>query len=227
MPSNEHHRSQRSGWLRAVVLGANDGIVSTAALVLGVASATGEPAEVLVAGIAGLVAGAMSMAAGEYVSVSSQRDAELADVRLEQQAHKLHPEDELAELVQIYVERGLDHALATQVAAQFHARGAIEVHLREELGLDPDALARPILAALASAGSFIVGALVPVLVSAGWPGATWAVLVTTAACLAALGAIGAHLGGAPKVRATLRVVGGGLLAMAITAAIGSLVGLAL
>lgn len=210
------------------MLGANDGIVSTASLMVGVASASRDPAEVLVAGIAGLAAGALSMAAGEYVSVHSQRDAELADVRLEKQAQEQNPEAELDELTHLYVQRGLDPGLAREVARQFHAHDALEAHLREELRLDPEELAKPVQAAVVSALSFSVGAAVPIVASVLVPPslATWVIIGSSTLCLAGTGALGAYLGGAPMGRATVRVVVGGLAAMAITGLIGRLVGIA-
>lgn len=225
MPPREHHRSQRSNWLRAGVLGANDGVVSTASLMVGVASASDDPHAVLVAGIAGLAAGALSMAAGEYVSVSTQRDAELADVRMEVQSHREHPREELEEMATMYEERGLSPELAREVAEQFHAQDAVRAHLREELNLDPHELAKPGQAAFASAVSFAVGASVPILVSL--VGFTWLIVVSAAICLAGTGALGAQLGGAPVGRAVVRVVLGGLAAMGLTAALGSVVGLAM
>ncbi|HEU4976152.1 MAG TPA: VIT family protein [Baekduia sp.] len=222
----ETHLSHRSGWLRAAVLGANDGIVSTASLVLGVAASGAGTTAVVTAGIAGLVAGALSMAAGEYVSVSSQRDSEQADIRLEERELGADPEGELAELTAIYEHRGLPAALARQVAEALSADGALEAHLRDELGLDEERLARPLQAAWASALSFSAGAIVPLLAVALVPGSARvpvAVAITLVA-LAMLGAVGAGLGGAPVGRATLRVVFWGAIAMAITSAIGALVG---
>ena len=222
----EIHLVHRTGWLRAAVLGANDGIVSTASLIVGVAAAATGPTEVLVAGIAGLVAGAMSMAAGEYVSVSSQADTEAADMAREQAEHDRHPEGELNELTAIYVERGVAPDLAREVAVQMTAKDALGSHLRDELGLSHISAARPVQAALTSAATFSVGAALPlamVLVSS--PEALpWTVSAASLVFLAVLGALGAQAGGAPIWRATLRVTFWGTLAMALTAGIGTLVG---
>ena len=222
----ETHRTERIGWLRAAVLGANDGIVSTASLVVGVAAAEADRSGIMIAGVAGLVAGAMSMAAGEYVSVSSQADTEAADRRREETELATDPEAELAELTTIYVNRGLTPALAHEVAVQMTREGPLEAHLRDELGLTEVHAARPIQAAFASAGTFAVGAALPLAVAALVPMARVVVLVSLAslACLAALGAISARVGGAPVLRATLRVCFWGALAMALTAAIGRLFG---
>jgi VIT1/CCC1 family predicted Fe2+/Mn2+ transporter len=220
------HLSHRAGWLRAAVLGANDGIVSTASLVLGVAASGASASAIVTAGIAGLVAGALSMAAGEFVSVSSQRDAERADLRLEARELRDDPDGELRELATIYERRGLDPALAADVAAALTRGGALEAHARDELGLDEQRLARPLQAAWASALSFSIGAALPLLAVALVPsGAHVAttVLVTLVA-LALLGDLGARLGGAPRRPATVRVLVWGALAMAITAGIGALVG---
>jgi VIT1/CCC1 family predicted Fe2+/Mn2+ transporter len=225
-PHRETHRTERIGWLRAAVLGANDGIVSTASLVVGVAAAEADRSGVLIAGVAGLVAGAMSMAAGEYVSVSSQADTEAADRRREETELATEPEAELAELTNIYVTRGLSPDLARQVAVQMTEGGALTAHLRDELGLTEMHAARPIQAALASAATFAVGAAVPLLVAAVAPLARLVLLVSVSSlvCLAALGAISARVGGAPVLRATVRVAFWGALAMAITALIGRLFG---
>ncbi len=222
----EGHRTERIGWLRAAVLGANDGIVSTASLVVGVAAAESSRSGVLIAGVAGLVAGAMSMAAGEYVSVSSQADTEAADRRREDAELATQPEAELAELTDIYVRRGLDPELARRVAVQMTEGGALTAHLRDELGLTEAHAARPIQAALASAATFAVGAAVPLLVAALVPLARVVLLVsaTSLVCLAALGAIAARVGGAPVLRAAMRVSFWGALAMAATALIGRLFG---
>jgi VIT1/CCC1 family predicted Fe2+/Mn2+ transporter len=222
----EVHLSHRAGWLRAAVLGANDGIVSTASLVLGVAAAGQATSAVVTAGIAGLVAGALSMAAGEYVSVSSQRDAERADIALETRELRQDPEGELRELTEIYQRRGLPADLAQQVAVALSASGALEAHLRDELGLSEERMARPFQAAWASAAAFSAGAVVPLLAVAFLGGAVriaLCVLVTTVA-LGILGSVGARLGGAPARRAATRVVVWGLIAMGVTAAIGALVG---
>ena len=220
------HLSHRSGWLRAAVLGANDGILSTASLVLGVAASGASGAAIVTAGIAGLVAGALSMSAGEYVSVSSQRDAEQADIRLEERGLVSDPEGELLELAGIYEQRGLPPALAAEVAVTFSRGGALAAHARDELGLDSSRLARPFQAAWTSALSFAAGAALPLLAVAVTPaGARLGVTVAvTLLALALLGDLGARLGGAPRGRATARVVSWGAIAMAITAAIGALVG---
>jgi VIT1/CCC1 family predicted Fe2+/Mn2+ transporter len=220
------HLSHRANWLRAAVLGANDGIVSTASLVLGVAASGASASAIVTAGIAGLVAGALSMAAGEYVSVSSQRDAEEADIRLEQRELHTDPEGELRELAEIYVRRGLDPTLATEVARQLTHGGALEAHLRDELGLDEQRLARPFQAAWASALSFSTGAAVPLVAVAAVP-ASARIAVTVVVTLVALGFLGdlaARLGGAPRRAAAIRVVVWGAVAMGVTAAIGALVG---
>ncbi len=224
----EAHRSERGGWLRAAVLGADDGIVSTASLMLGVAAASvsSSPHTVLVAGVAGLVAGAMSMAAGEYVSVSSQHDAERADIALETKELATSPEDELQELVAIYRKRGLDPALATRVAEQLSARSALATHLRDELGLDDAALAKPLQAAFVSAASFASLGLLPIVALVVAPSA-WrvaAIVATSLASLAILGAVGGRLGGAPLARAATRATLGGGFAMAVTALLGHLLG---
>jgi VIT1/CCC1 family predicted Fe2+/Mn2+ transporter len=210
------------------VLGANDGIVSTASLIAGVASADASPKSILVAGIAGLVAGSLSMAAGEYVSVSSQADAEGADLARERKELVDQPEFELQELADIYVKRGVEPSLAQQVAKQLMANDALAVHAREELGISELTTARPITAAIASAASFAVGAAVPVLVAIFSPEGRVTLFVTAASlvCLAALGAVGARAGGADVWRATTRVTFWGALAMALTAAIGHLSGVA-
>jgi VIT1/CCC1 family predicted Fe2+/Mn2+ transporter len=220
------HLSHRSNWLRAAVLGANDGILSTASLVLGVAASGAAASTILVAGIAGMTAGALSMAAGEYVSVSSQRDAERADLRLEARELTDDPVGELRELARIYERRGLSRALAAQVAEALSQRDALEAHARDELGLAQQRLARPLQAAWTSALSFALGALLPLIAVASAPGRLRiAVCVAvTFAALGTLGATGARLGGAPRRRAVLRVTVWGAAAMAITSAIGALVG---
>lgn len=226
MAMDEQHVVERVGWLRAAVLGANDGIVSTASLIAGVASADSSQKSILIAGVAGLVAGALSMAAGEYVSVSSQRDAENADLARERKELATQPDFELQELADIYVARGVEPSLARKVSQQLMARDALGVHAREELGISELTTARPITAALASAASFAVGAAVPVLVALFSPEGrvTWLVTAASLVCLAALGAVGARAGGANVWRATLRVTFWGALAMALTAAIGHLSG---
>ena len=222
----EHHKSHRSGWLRAAVLGANDGIVSMASLVIGVAAAGGSRAAVLTAGIAGSVAGAMSMAAGEYISVSSQRDVELADLRIEAAALAAHPDDELEELAEIYVRRGLEPDLALTVAGQLMAHDMLAAHARDELGITEIASARPFQAAWASAAAFVIGSIIPVLAVALPPRAMRVPLTAFAAlcALIALGALGAIAGGAPWKRAATRVVTWSSVAMALTYGIGALLG---
>ena len=222
----EIHRTERVGWLRAAVLGANDGIVSTASLVVGVAAAESGRSAVLVAGIAGLAAGAMSMAAGEYVSVSSQADTERADRAREKRELVDQPAAELAELQEIYVRRGLTPDLAHQVAEQMMKHDSLEAHLRDELGLSEAMAARPVQAALASAATFAVGASLPLLVAAIAPAPALVMSVSLAslASLALLGAVSARVGGAPVAKATLRVCFWGALAMGITALVGRLFG---
>jgi VIT1/CCC1 family predicted Fe2+/Mn2+ transporter len=218
----ERHYTQRIGWLRAAVLGANDGIVSTASLVVGVAAAESARAGVLLAGVAGLVAGAMSMAAGEYVSVSSQADTERADLERERRELEASPEHELAELQRIYVERGLDPDLARRVAEQLTARGALAAHARDELGFSTMHAARPVQAALASAGTFAVGAALPLIVAALVPenNIIMAVSGSSLVFLAFLGSLAASAGGAGRLRGALRVTFWGALAMALTALVG-------
>lgn len=222
----EEHRTERIGWLRAAVLGANDGIVSTASLVVGVAAASTGRTEVLIAGVAGLVAGAMSMAAGEYVSVSSQEDTEKADLARERDELATQPEAELAELTGIYVQRGLDEELARQVAEQLMAKDALGAHARDELGISEVMTARPVQAALASAATFAVGAALPLAVVLLAPVETlvYTVSLTSLVFLAALGMLAARAGGAPMVKAALRVTFWGALAMLLTALIGKLFG---
>lgn len=222
----EEHLSFRSNWLRAAVLGANDGILSTSSLVLGVAASGASRSAIVTAGIAGLVAGAGSMAAGEYVSVSSQRDTEEADLQLEARELAEDPEGELAELTAIYEARGLRSELALDVATELMANDALEAHARDELGLPEDRRARPLQAAGASALSFAVGAVLPLL-AIGLFGSSIrivACVAVTILALAGLGTLGARLGGAPELPALLRVVFWGAVAMAATAAIGALVG---
>src|ERR1700737_1678141 len=224
--SKERHRTERIGWLRAAVLGANDGILSTSSLVLGVAAAHATHGNVLVAGVAGLVAGAMSMAAGEYVSVHSQADTEQAELKLERTELKADDVGEHKELMAIYVSRGLDPALARQVAQQLMAHDAIGAHARDELGISETLRARPIQAALASAGSFAVGAAMPLVVTALAPVAALIPLVsgTSLAFLALLGALAARAGGASVMPSIIRVTFWGALAMGITAGVGVLFG---
>jgi len=224
----ERHRTQRVGWLRAAVLGANDGIVSTASLLLGVAAADASRDNVLLAGVAGLVAGAMSMAAGEYVSVHSQADTEAADLERERRELETDNESEHNELTAIYIGRGLDSHLARQVADQLMKHDALGAHARDELGITAALRARPIQAALASAASFAVGAALPLVVAALASAANILVGVAGASlvCLAVLGGIAARAGGASVGVGALRVTFWGALAMAVTAAIGGLVGAA-
>jgi VIT1/CCC1 family predicted Fe2+/Mn2+ transporter len=220
----EQHRSTRIGWLRAAVLGANDGIVSTSSLVIGVAAAGGSRQQVLVAGVAGLVAGAMSMAAGEYVSVSSQADTERADLRREQRELATSPATEHAELAGIYVQRGLQPALAAQVAEQLMAHDALGAHARDELGISEIHAARPLQAAWTSALTFAVGALLPLVTVLLAGPAPRLVALASLLFLAALGAIAARAGGARPLTGALRVTFWGALAMALTAAAGALFG---
>jgi VIT1/CCC1 family predicted Fe2+/Mn2+ transporter len=224
----ERHRTQRIGWLRAAVLGANDGIVSTASLVLGVAAAGESSQAILVAGVAGLVAGAMSMAAGEYVSVSSQADTERADLARETKELAADPVHEHAELTEIYVKRGLDQSLASTVATQLMQHDAIGAHARDELGISEAMTARPVQAALASAATFAVGALLPLLVVVSFPVSKlmWAVSGSSLLFLALLGSLAAGAGGASVVTAAARVTFWGALAMALTAGVGALFGVA-
>ena len=224
----ETHLVSRIGWLRAAVLGANDGIVSTASLIVGVAAASAATSEVLIAGIAGLVAGAMSMAAGEYVSVSSQSDTEQADLARERAEQVSQPEFEHEELAQIYVKRGLDLGLASQVADQLMAKDALGAHAQDELGISEITTARPVLAAITSAATFAVGAALPLTMVLVSPPAALVPAVSGASLLflALLGAIGARVGGANIWKAAFRVTFWGALAMALTAGIGALVGAA-
>jgi VIT1/CCC1 family predicted Fe2+/Mn2+ transporter len=220
------HRSARTSWLRAAVLGSDDGIVSTSSLMIGVASASGSKQAILVAGVAGLVAGAMSMAAGEYVSVSSQRDAEDADIEREKWELAERPRTELRELASNYVRRGLDKELALKVAEQLTARDRLAAHLKDELGIEGATRARPLQAAWISALSFASFALVPIGAMLAVP-AAWripAIAISSLVSLGVLGAVGSHLGGAPLARGAFRVVLGGGVAMAVTAGIGRLLG---
>lgn len=222
----EAHLIDRIGWLRASVLGANDGIVSTASLIVGVAAAQATPATILLTGTAGLVAGAMSMAAGEYVSVSSQADTERADHHRERMELETIPEKEREELVSIYEARGLDRQLAEQVADRLTAHDALATHLRDELGMATHTAARPVQAALASAAAFAVGASLPLAMVPLSPASqlTWVVSIAALLFLGILGAVGAKAGGAPVGKAVLRVTFWGAIAMAATAAIGALFG---
>jgi VIT1/CCC1 family predicted Fe2+/Mn2+ transporter len=224
----EQHLTSRTGWLRAAVLGANDGIVSTAALIVGVAAAGTEPSTILLSGLAGLVAGAMSMAAGEYVSVHSQADLEKADLKQERDELRDSPEAELRELTNIYVNRGLQPALARQVAEQLTAYDALGAHARDELGIFETMAARPLQAAMASAASFAVGALVPLLLVLILPANRLVLLISVASlvALAALGALAARAGGASMLRGAVRVTFWGALALALTASVGTLFGIA-
>lgn len=223
------YKSHRASWLRAAVLGANDGIVSTSSLMLGVATATNDASIVLTAGVAGLVAGALSMAAGEYVSVSSQRDSERADIATKKRFLKQKPDAEFAELVAVYQARGLSKNLATEVVRELHAHDPLSAHVRDTLGFNRDDLAHPWQAAIASAAAFSVGAALPILAGALWhgPSAGWAIVIVSMLALAISGAIGAYIGGGKRVWAGARVLIGGGLAMAVTAAIGHIIGIGL
>ncbi|WKJ91761.1 VIT family protein [Methylomonas montana] len=224
----ERHKNHRIGWLRAAVLGANDGIVSTASLILGVATAGVDAEHIWVAGVAGLVAGAMSMAAGEYVSVSSQADTERADLERERRELAAYPEHEHAEMTAIYVERGLDEALAAEVARQLMAHDALGAHSRDELGITDISTARPVLAAFSSAASFSVGAIIPLLIVLWAPAAVlvWTVAGGSLLLLVSLGALSARAGGASMLVAGARVSFWGALAMGLTAGVGALFGVA-
>ncbi|MAU65475.1 VIT family protein [Hyphomonas sp.] len=222
----EHHYFQRIGWLRAAGLGANDGILSTAGLVIGVASAEASTGAILTAGLAGLVAGAMSMAAGEYVSVSSQADLEKADLEIERAALKSHPDAELEELTGIYINRGLTPETAREVARQLTEHDALEAHARDELGMSDAVAARPVQAAFSSAASFTIGAILPILAALFAPAGliTPVVAVVSLISLAILGALSARAGGASKLKAASRVVFWGVAAMLVTGVIGHLFG---
>ena len=224
----ERHLGSRAAWLRAAVLGANDGLISTASLIVGVAAADNTRSAILVAGIAGLTAGALSMAAGEYVSVSSQLDTERADIARERRELATAPDAELAELTDIYERRGLSRALARQVAGQLSEHDPLAVHARDELGIDMTALARPVQASAVSALSFISGALLPVLIVALVPASVrmTVTIFATLSGLVLLGGVGAQLGGAPRGRAAVRVLVGGSLALLIALGIGRLTGAA-
>ena len=229
----ERHRTHRIGWLRAAVLGANDGIVSTASLIMGVAAAGASSKSILIAGVAGLVAGAMSMAAGEYVSVSSQSDTERADLDRERKDLATEPRHEHEELTAIYVGRGLDAGLAAEVATQLTKHDALGAHARDELGISETLTARPVQAAFASAGTFSVGAVLPLLVVLLVPvslvsvsGLMWAVSVSSLLFLALLGSLAARAGGASVITSAIRVTFWGTLAMALTAGVGALFGVA-
>ena len=226
MKQVEMHRSGRNGWLRAAVLGSDDAIVSTASLMIGVAASSASKAAILVAGVAGLVAGSMSMAVGEFVSVSSQRDSERADIEREKRELADQPQSELQELATIYVRRGLEEALAMKVAEQLSARDRLGAHMLDELGIRPTSLARPMQAAWISAASFACFAVVPIAALLLAPAALRipAIAALSLASLAALGGFGGHIGGASVGRAALRVTLGGALAMAVTALIGRILG---
>lgn len=226
MRHNEAHRTQRTGWLRAAVLGANDGIVSTASLVLGIAASGASTQAVLLAGVAGLVAGAMSMAAGEYVSVSSQADTERADLARESKELAANPVQEHAELTAIYVARGLDVELASRVATQLTAHDSLGAHARDELGISATLAAKPVQAALASAGTFAVGAALPLMMVPLLPPAMlmWGLAGSSLIFLALLGLLAARAGGSPVMSSVVRVSFWGALAMALTAAVGALFG---
>jgi VIT1/CCC1 family predicted Fe2+/Mn2+ transporter len=225
---HEHHRLDRLGWLRASVLGANDGILSTASLLVGVASAEAGTGNVMLAGIAGLVAGAMSMGAGEYVSVRSQADSERAELEVEQRELHEDPHGEHRELTEIYVRRGLDRTLAHEVAGQLMAHDALGAHARDELGLSATTAARPLQAAAASAASFAVGAILPILAVAASPRASMAPVTVGVSllALAGLGAASARMAGAPVWRGVVRILCWGAAAMALTAAVGHVFGVA-
>lgn len=226
MTYHEHHRSHRSGWLRAAVLGANDGIVSTASLIIGVAAASATQQQIIIAGLAGLVAGAMSMAAGEYVSVSSQADTEKADLLLEAQSLEKDEITEREELAEIYRNRGLDAELAEQVAGALMAHDALGAHARDEIGITDTQAAKPLQAAWSSAAAFTLGAALPLIVAWLVPGAMQILVVGVASLisLAILGSVAARAGGAPVFTGALRVTFWGVLAMLLTAAVGRLVG---
>lgn len=222
----ERHRTHRTGWLRAAVLGANDGVVSTASLVLGVAAADASTRAILVAGVAGLVAGAMSMAAGEYVSVSSQADTERADLAREKKELAANPAQEHEELTSIYVRRGLDRSLASSVATQLMTHDALGAHARDELGISDTLTAKPVQAAFASAGAFVTGAAFPLLMVLILPHSTlmWGIAGSSIFFLVLLGLIAARAGGSPLFVSVLRVSFWGALAMGLTAAVGALFG---
>lgn len=226
MTYREHHRSHRTGWLRAAVLGANDGIVSTASLIIGVAAANAAQEQILIAGLAGLVAGAMSMAAGEYVSVSSQADTEKADLLLEAQSLEDDEDAEVEELAEIYRNRGLDPELAEKVAIALMAHDALGAHARDEIGITDTQAANPLQAAWSSAAAFTVGALLPLVVAWLVPGVTQipAVAIASLIFLASLGGVAARAGGAPVFTGAVRVTFWGILAMLLTAAVGHLFG---
>jgi len=224
----EHHKIHRSGWLRAAVLGANDGIVSTASLIVGVAAAGSSKESIILAGTAGLVAGAMAIAAGEYVSVKSQEDTERADLQMESEALENNREEEEHELAAIYRERGLDETLAEEVARQLMKHDALGAHARDEIGITTELSARPMQAAFWSAAAFSMGAAVPVVTATIAPASSllWLVPILAICLLGALGAVAAAMGGAPLFRGALRVCFWGSVAMGLTAAVGKLFGIA-
>ncbi len=224
----EHHRIHRSGWLRAAVLGANDGIVSTASLIIGVAAAEATRGSIILAGTAGLVAGAMSMAAGEYVSVKSQEDTERADLKMESDALENDPEEEEEELAAIYRDRGLDEILAKEVARQLMQHDALAAHARDEIGITTALSAQPLQAAFCSAGAFSIGAAIPLVTATLAPASLllWFVSILAIALLGTLGAVAAAAGGAPIFRGAMRVCFWGTVAMGVTAAVGKLFGIA-
>jgi len=228
MAHREFHRTEHIGWLRASVLGANDGLISTSSLVVGVAAANPAPGAVFVAALAGLVAGALSMAAGEYVSVSSQADTEEADLARERRELASSPETERQELLQIYVSRGLSPELAGQVADELTAHDALGAHARDELGMSESTRARPLQAALSSSAAFSVGAALPMALAGLWPAATLSLAVggSTLVLLAVLGGVAARLGGAPVATGAARVAFWGVVAMVCTALVGRLFGTA-
>lgn len=225
-PHIEQHKSHRASWLRAAVLGVDDGVVSTSSIMLGVSAASHNSTAILTAGIASLTAGALSMAAGEYVSVSSQKDAEVTDIAIERKSIAENPKEELAELARIYEQRGLDAKLATQVAKQLHEHDAVAAHARDELGIDHHALANPTQAAMASAFAFAIGSVLPVVAALAVPhrDSVWAITLVSLVTLAVTGAVGAIVGGGHRVRAAIRVFVGGGIAMAITYLIGHVIG---
>lgn len=228
MRHSERHRTHRTGWLRAAVLGANDGIVSTASLVLGIAATGADSQSIVVAGVAGLVAGAMSMAAGEYVSVSSQADTERADLAREGRELAANPAQEHAELMAIYVKRGLDESLASRVARQLMQHEALTAHARDELGISDMLIAKPVQAALASAGTFAMGAALPLLTVLLLPAPLlmWGLASSSLFFLALLGLLASYAGGSPAIASMARVTFWGALAMALTAGVGALFGVA-
>ncbi|MBC7659216.1 MAG: VIT family protein [Chitinophagaceae bacterium] len=226
VPKTENHKNERTNWLRAAVLGANDGLLSTASLIIGVAASHAERSQILTAGLAALVAGALSMAAGEYVSVSSQADTEKADLAKERAELNDSPESELLELARIYMTRGLEEGLAVAVAKQLMAFDALGSHARDELGINDRSIAKPIQAAFSSAGSFAVGAILPLLLSIFLPMSAlmYGVGISTVLFLAALGTTAAKAGGAPLSKGAIRVAFWGLIAMAVTAGVGAMSG---